>query len=614
MTRRFVVSVSVALAMLFAAARPAHAGFHLMKIVEVFPGTPAAPNAKYIVLQMYNAGQIFVNGHAVTLYNASGVQVGSFSFTANISDGSDQATILIATAEAQTFFGVTANLTMTSVMITAGGKACFDTIDCVAWGNYAPVDATVGTPFNSPAAHVAGTAADGLVAGQALKRRLDLVAPAGTLEAGDDTNNSANDFVLGAPAPRNNAGQTGAPPASTCGNSAIEGLEGCDDGGTSPGNGCSGTCAIEFCGNGSSDNNGTETCDDGDRDSGDGCDATCKPTGCGSGVVTGTEVCDDGDLEDGDGCDSNCTPTACGNGVITAGETCDDGDLDSGDGCDVNCTPTGCGNGVVTAGEACEPPSVGLCTPTCQLGCNTSPDCADTDPCTSNERCESFACVVDQTATDDGETCTTDGCDAGGVFHDPVTDGTACTLVADPAICLSGVCVLSDCGDGFVDSAGGEACDDGNDVDNDECTNGCQMPACGDDIMQTGEACDDGNIDADDGCSPLCELEFCGDGSVQPGEECDDGNGDDGDGCSSGCVAETCGDGEVQGDEECDDGNRVSGDGCSLACADEDPEPPPSGGCCDTGGGGPESALLLLLLVGALRLGPLRGPRSGRAV
>jgi cysteine-rich repeat protein len=39
-------------------------------------------------------------------------------------------------------------------------------------------------------------------------------------------------------------------------------------------------------------------------------------------------------------------------------------------------------------------------------------------------------------------------------------------------------------------------------VDDDECTNGCALPRCGDGIVQVGEACDDGNGDEGDGCAP----------------------------------------------------------------------------------------------------------------
>jgi hypothetical protein len=41
-------------------ALTAHASFHLMKVVEVFPGTAASPSAQYVVIQMYASGENFV--------------------------------------------------------------------------------------------------------------------------------------------------------------------------------------------------------------------------------------------------------------------------------------------------------------------------------------------------------------------------------------------------------------------------------------------------------------------------------------------------------------------------------------------------------------------------
>jgi cysteine-rich repeat protein len=287
----------------------ARASFHQMKVVEVFPGTAAAPNAQYVVLQMWNASQNFVSGHGIQVFDASGASIGTFSFIGAVANGATQAKILIATPEAASFFNVAANLTMTASLPANGGKVCFDTIDCVAWGNYAPAEAAVGTPFNSNAAPIAGQPARGLVMGRAIVRRLDISGSASVLDSADDTNNSANDFVFGVPAPRNNAGTTGAAPASFCGNSAIEGLENCDDGNAVSDDGCSNLCIAEFCGD---------------------------------LVINDTD------------------------------ETCDDGNAISGDGCDVNCTTTGCGNGILTAGESCDPPSPGVCTASCAASGNVT--------------------------------------------------------------------------------------------------------------------------------------------------------------------------------------------------------------------------------------------------
>ena len=173
----------------------------------------------------------------------------------------------------------------------------------------------------------------------------------------------------------------------TCGNGHLDQTEQCDDGNTTPGDGCNQLCQqegnwecmtpgqpcvfIAVCGNGilTSD----EACDDGNKVSGDGCSADCKTvepgwqcrvpgkkcvTLCGDGVKTATETCDDGNAVSGDGCSSTCltepgatcsTPgqpcikSVCGNGKIETGESCDAGDKNGlffgdGTGCTKTCT------------------------------------------------------------------------------------------------------------------------------------------------------------------------------------------------------------------------------------------------------------------------------------
>lgn len=168
------------------------------------------------------------------------------------------------------------------------------------------------------------------------------------------------------------------------------------------------------------------------------------------------------------------------------------------------------------------------------------------------------------------------------------------------------------CGDGFVGP--GEACDDGNDIDDDTCTNACAPVTCGDGIVDwpQGETCDDGNDDNSDGClntwvtascgdgfiqladdrgqplpadqleqcddgplnadtaacTSMCKQAICGDGLVYEGvEACDNGpdNGPNG-ACLADCQANQCGDGLLGPGESCDDGNEDDDDGCSSTC------------------------------------------------
>ncbi len=113
--------------------------------------------------------------------------------------------------------------------------------------------------------------------------------------------------------------------------------------------------------------------------------------------------------------------------------------------------------------------------------------------------------------------------------------------------CIGGVCLVAPpaCNDGVLDA--NEQCDDGNQADNDACTNDCRAAFCGDGIIRadisdlenpTAESCDDGNATDDaNGCSAECKVNaICGDEVVQSlFETCDDGNLEDFDGCSAQC-------------------------------------------------------------------------------
>jgi cysteine-rich repeat protein len=124
------------------------------------------------------------------------------------------------------------------------------------------------------------------------------------------------------------------------------------------------------------------------------------------------------------------------------------------------------------------------------------------------------------------------------------------------------------CGDGFVGP--GEACDDGNQSNDDACTNVCKLATCGDGFKQQGEECDAGANNSNVGaCTLACKLPKCGDQFVQPSnmEECDDGNLSNTDGCVGSCKLAKCGDAFVQmGAEQCDDGNQVNTDACTNTC------------------------------------------------
>ena len=176
-------------------ASPASAAFHLMSISEVATN-PAGPNSSYIELQMYASGQEFVNGHKVVFYTATGTLLASFELNANVPNGNSQRTILIgdtATAGSPDF--TYDQLGDAVGTFGPGGAACWDTIDCVSWGNFSGAGALPSSP---------GMPAPAIPDGSALIRSTARGC-ATLLEAGDDQNDSATDFALGTPSPRNNS-------------------------------------------------------------------------------------------------------------------------------------------------------------------------------------------------------------------------------------------------------------------------------------------------------------------------------------------------------------------------------------------------------------------------
>ena len=97
--------------------------------------------------------------------------------------------------------------------------------------------------------------------------------------------------------------------------------------------------------------------------------------------------------------------------------------------------------------------------------------------------------------TDDG------GVDAAGPGDACVgaADGTAC---GTGMICVGEACAASQCGDGYVDTASGEVCDDGNDVAFDGFEPGtCAFPCEDDTACDNGRVCDGAETGADHVCA-----------------------------------------------------------------------------------------------------------------
>lgn len=187
-----------ALAALVAFALPASAvaTFHLVQVREAYPGSAASPDAEFVELQMYAGGQNLVGGHFVRSFDAAGNPVATSTFAGDVANGANQSTMLLATPQAEAQFGVAADAPLSPGQLSpAGGAVCWETIDCVSWG-----------AFGGSLASLAGTpaAAGGIPDGMALRRTIARGC-ATSLEAVDDTNQSASDFESVFPAPRPNS-------------------------------------------------------------------------------------------------------------------------------------------------------------------------------------------------------------------------------------------------------------------------------------------------------------------------------------------------------------------------------------------------------------------------
>ncbi|HWI96129.1 MAG TPA: hypothetical protein VNS60_08705 [Solirubrobacterales bacterium] len=186
----------VTLVSLFALAWPAAAPatFHEMSIREVYAGTP---ESQYVELQMWAAGQNFVGGHVLRTYNSGGAVTSTSTFAADVPNGANQSTILLATPGAEAEFGVTADTALaTGSLDPAAGAVCWENLDCVSWGGFGGFAGAAPSPTGTPAAAIP--------AGMALRRTIT-PGCATLLEPTDDHDNSAVDFSAVFPAPRPNS-------------------------------------------------------------------------------------------------------------------------------------------------------------------------------------------------------------------------------------------------------------------------------------------------------------------------------------------------------------------------------------------------------------------------
>jgi hypothetical protein len=207
LTRCGILTVSLLACFAFLIpAQPALATFHLVSISEIYPGPTAQPEASYVELQMYEGDQNFVGGHPVTLYDSTGALIDTFVFASALpGNGSNQQTMLVGDDGVQAAFGVTPDLVDAGFNLPAsGGAACWDTLDCVSWGDFAgSTSPSSGVPVD-PA---------GIPDGSAISRRISGGSCGNLLDQTDDTNDSDGDFANAAPSPHSYAT---VPPPMAC--------------------------------------------------------------------------------------------------------------------------------------------------------------------------------------------------------------------------------------------------------------------------------------------------------------------------------------------------------------------------------------------------------------
>jgi len=175
----------------------ASASFHLIKITEVGNDNPA----DFVELQMFAADENLIAGHYIRTYDGLGAVRTTFQFPANVLQDGDQRTILVGRDE-PVGWPVTPDFTTADLEVGADGAVCYlDTLilppfDCVSFGEFpAPSPLPTGTP--------APALPDGSGA-STLQRSIARGCPT-LLEDVDDSGDSATDFHLAAPSPRNNA-------------------------------------------------------------------------------------------------------------------------------------------------------------------------------------------------------------------------------------------------------------------------------------------------------------------------------------------------------------------------------------------------------------------------
>ena len=205
------------------AASPAFAAFHFIHVKEVFAGSQAHPTAQLRPSSgLRRLPECRHRTQRDDVRRAWARRPGRSTFAAPVGNGDNQMTIFVATPDAATIFNM-------------HGRPCDDgrsrsqrrqgLLGRLVAGLLRRLGKLHGRAMSEQPYNVSG----GLISGYAARRRLDICGGIASLEACDDTDDSANDWITAIPHPIKNGGTPGQTPPATCGNGTLEGLEGCDD-------------------------------------------------------------------------------------------------------------------------------------------------------------------------------------------------------------------------------------------------------------------------------------------------------------------------------------------------------------------------------------------------
>ena len=344
----------------------------------------------------------------------------------------------------------------------------------------------------------------------------------------------------------------GGPPPAFCGNGVVETGEACDDGNTVNTDTCSNACV-------------RATCSDTVQNQGETgvvrrplrrLPAT-PPPACGNGVVETGEACDDGNTVNNDTCSNACVRATCSDTVQNQGET----GVDCGGPCTA-CSTSGCLSNMLTLVAAqsssdestARPPALAIDgnTTTRWSSYYSDPQWIVVDMGATRHvsrvvlnweaaASADYDLQVASTTAGPWTTMYTNPAGDGGIDDITGLNGTGryvrmysrkrttpygnslweIQVYGDLNPACPGGPPPAFCGNGVVDT--GEACDDGNTVNNDTCSNACVRATCSDGVQNEGET----GLDLVAASAPLAHPPppVCGKvGIVETGEACDDGN------------------------------------------------------------------------------------------